>query len=434
MFERAKINSFLKKHSFSSKMIVNEILDDMYAPKPKNGGMDMSRTWMLPPEKNPENEKVIVIDAGGTNFRSCLVSFDGEGRAELSELRKTFMPATEKVYSKEEFFSAIADRIDYLKNKADKIGFCFSYSIDMTRDHDAIPNAFSKEFKARSILGLPVGKNLVEELEKRGWNKIKNISVVNDTLCALMAGKTLGINYSSYIGFILGTGMNAAFIAPEGNVWDEEKQEQIIVCESGKCNTFAWSDFDRDADTRTVVPVQFPLEKCCSGAYLGNVCLSILQFAAREGLFTKESAFAFLKLNSLSTIEIDDFLYIFKGLYNEPLKENSGENIEKNIIEQCCKTKRDKKTAFLLIDSAVDRVARYSASLLAANLIATQRGKNTEKVCIVCNGTTFYKVYKLKERIQKYLYEYATLKCGINFELVNIENDITLGAAFSALL
>ncbi len=430
MFERLKINSFLKKHGFSSKMIVDEILKDMYAPKPKNGGMDMSKTWMLPPKKNPENEKVIVIDAGGTNFRSCLVSFDSAGKTEVSEIRKTFMPATEKVYSKEEFFSAVADKIDYLKNKADKIGFCFSYSIDMTRDHDAIPNAFSKEFKARCILGLPVGKNLVEELEKRGWNKIKSISVVNDTLCALMAGKTTGKDYASYIGFILGTGMNAAFIAPEGNIWDEEKQEQIIVCESGKCNTFTWSDFDCDADTRTAVPVQFPLEKCCSGAYLGNVCLSILQFAAREGLFSKECGDALEKLNCLSTIQIDDFLYIEKNLYNE----NSKEKNEENIIELCCRTLRDKKTAFLLIDSAVDRVARYSASLLTANLIATQRGKSGEKVCIVCNGTTFYKVYKLKERIQKYLYEYATRKLGINFELVSIEKDITLGAAFSALL
>ena len=411
-------------------MIVDEILKDMYAPKPKNGGMDMSRTWMLPPQKNPVNEKVIVIDAGGTNFRSCLVSFDSEGKAELCELRKTFMPATEKVYSKEEFFSAVADRIDYLKNKANKIGFCFSYSIDMTRDHDAIPNAFSKEFKARSILGLPVGKNLVEELEKRGWNKIKSISVVNDTLCALMAGKNCGTDYASYIGFILGTGMNAAFIAPQGNVWDEEKQKQIIVCESGKCNTFTWSDFDRDADTRTAVPVQFPLEKCCSGAYLGNLCLSVLQFAGREGLFSKEAGEAFEKLTCLSTIQIDDFLYIEKGLYSEDSKEKK----EENIIELCCRTLRDRKTAFLLIDSAVDRVARYSASLLAANLIATERGKNNEKVCIVCNGTTFYKVYKLKERIQKYLYEYATRRCGINFELVNIENDISLGAAFSALL
>ena len=170
-----KLNRFLKKHSFFSKMIVDEILFDMNRPRQKNVGMDMNPTWMVPPERLPVNERVAVIDAGGTNFRSCIVSFDGEGKAEISDFRKTFMPATEREYSKDEFFSAIADRIDYLKGKAEKIGFCFSYSLDMTPDHDAVPNAFSKEFKARSVLGCPVGKTLKEELVKRGW-KVQKIS------------------------------------------------------------------------------------------------------------------------------------------------------------------------------------------------------------------------------------------------------------------
>ena len=427
MFESFLVRAFLKKHGFASRMVTDEILSDMYARRPAAGGMDMSRTWMLPPEKNPADEKVIVIDAGGTNFRSCLVSFDKNGCAEISELQKNFMPATERVYSKEEFFSAVADRIEYLKDKSDKIGFCFSYSVDMTPEHDAIPNAFSKEFKARSILGLPVGKNLVEELEKRGWNKIKKISVVNDTVCALLAGKTAVPAADSYIGFILGTGMNAAFIAPAENEWDSEKKEQIIVCESGKCNTVPWSDFDRDADTRTVVPVQFPFEKCCSGAYLGNVCLSILQFAAREGLFGKETAENLLELKSLSTINCDDFLYI----YNEKKKDSAA---EKKFLQGCLKTERDRKIAFLLLDSAVDRVAHYSASLLAANLIACGKGKSPDKkVCIVCNGTTFYKTFRLKERIQKYLSDFVAEK-GLYFELVKVENDITTGAAVAALI
>ena len=269
MFTDFKLKLFFKRHNFVSKMIVDEILTDMRRPKSENRGMDMSRTWMLPPSKNPENEKVIVIDAGGTNFRSCLVSFDGSGNAEISDFKKTFMPATEKEYSKDEFFSAIADRIEYLKGKAEKIGFCFSYSLDMTPEHDAIPNAFSKEFKARSVLGCPVGKCLKDELEKRGW-KVSKISVINDTVGALLAGKVKEKDAGSYIGFILGTGMNAAFVAPEGNIWDENGQNQIIVCESGKCNSFKLSDFDIDADKRTAIPVQFPLEKCCSGAYLGN--------------------------------------------------------------------------------------------------------------------------------------------------------------------
>ena len=312
MFINFKLRRFFKKHSFFSKMIVDEILFDMNRPRQKNQGMDMSSTWMLPPDRHPVNERVVVIDAGGTNFRSCLVSFDHQGKAEISDFRKSFMPATEREYSKDEFFSAIADRIDYLKGKAEKIGFCFSYSLDMTADHDAIPNAFSKEFKARSVLGCPVGKTLKEELLRRGW-KVQKISVINDTVAALLAGKLCEKDADSYVGFILGTGMNAAFVAPEGNCWAADKKQQIIVCESGKCNTFKLSDFDLDADKRTAVQKQFPLEKCCSGAYLGNTCLSLLKFAAREGFFSKVAAENFEKMEVLSTVEADNFLKAFAG-------------------------------------------------------------------------------------------------------------------------
>lgn len=438
MFMKFKLNRFLKKHSFFSKMIVDEILFDMNRPRQKNVGMDMNPTWMVPPERLPVNERVAVIDAGGTNFRSCIVSFDGEGKAEISDFRKTFMPATEREYSKDEFFSAIADRIDYLKGKAEKIGFCFSYSLDMTPDHDAVPNAFSKEFKARSVLGCPVGKTLKEELVRRGW-KVQKISVINDTVAALLAGKLCEKEAESYVGFILGTGMNAAFVAPEGNRWTGDKKEQIVVCESGKCNTFTLSDFDLDADRRTAVQKQFPLEKCCSGAYLGNTCLSLLKFAAREGFFSEAAAENFGTLDALSTVEADNFLKAFGGCGNgasegEMAGAENAENAE-NPVMKACRTKKDRKTAFLLLDAAVDRCARYSASLLAANLIATEKGRSEGKyVCILCNGTTFFKTRRLKERTEKYLFEYARKKCRISYKTVCLENDITLGTAVAALI
>lgn len=422
MFTRLRIKKFLGRHGFFSKMIVDEIMRDMLLPRPKKSGQDMSRTWMLPPEHNPVDEKVIVIDAGGTNFRSCLVSFDSSGKASISEFRKTTMPATEREYSRDEFFSAVADRIEYLRDKSDKIGFCFSYSLDMTRDHDAVPNAFSKEIKAQSVIGVPVGKCLVAELDRRGWNKISKISVVNDTVCALLAGKASGFQADSYIGFILGTGMNAAFIAPRGELADEQ---QIIVCESGKCDTFPLSDFDKDADKRTVLPVQFPLEKCCSGAYLGNTVLSILHFAADEGIFSASAADKIKKLYSLDTVCVDNFLHSYAD----------GKNGSGNSLSDCLSDDKDRKKAFLLADAAVDRCARFAASILVSNLIACKKGKNPSRpVCIVCNGTTFYKTFRLRERIEKYLYSYATKKLGIYFRTVSIENDITIGAAVAGLI
>lgn len=420
--QKYSIKSFLKKHGFINRMIVKEILYDFSLPKPKKNGCDMSPTWLLPPQKNPENQKVIVIDAGGTNFRSCLVSFNDEGKVCVSDFKKTFMPAIEREYSKEEFFEAIADRIDYLKDKAQTIGFCFSYSIDMTKDGDAVPNAFSKEIKASSVVGFPIGKNLKIELENRGWKELKKITVINDTVSALLSGKAFYSDASSYIGFILGTGMNAAFIDEKGVVDDEK---QIIVTESGKTNTFKLSDFDIDGDKRTALRGQFLLEKCCSGAYLGNTVLSILHFAAQENLFSKESSERFINLKSLSTIEADSFLH---GI-------SEGKQCKDNPIMTCCAGSYDKKVAFSLIDSAVDRACHYAASLICACILKSGSGMNKyEKICVVMNGTTLYKTYRMKERIEKYLCKYLSGRNKRYYYTVTIENDIITGSAVAGLI
>ena len=72
--------------------------------------------------------------------------------------------------------------------------------------------------------------------------------------------------------------------------------------------------------------------------------------------------------------------------------------------------------------------------MLAAGAIKTGCGKTPDKpICIVCNGTTFYKTPKIKDRTFSYLEEALLKKRGIYFELVEVENDITLGAAIAGL-
>ncbi len=408
------VKMFLKKHNFKPVMIVDEIHRDMHNPDSSTRGQDMFRTWMIPPASNPVNEKVIVIDAGGTNFRSCLVTFDSKGIAGISDFKKCSMPAIEREYTKEEFFAAIADRIDYLKNKSDKIGFCFSYAMNITKDHDGIPNAFSKEIKAKEVLGVPVGKNLVEELSRRGWNKISRITLLNDTVGALLAGSSKGGNYSSYIGFILGTGMNGAFV-DENNSFGDGRQ--IIVSENGKCNTIELSDFDIIADSKTDIPGQYPLEKCCSGAYLGKTAYEVVMMAAKEKLFSGKTCEKLSQLKELSTIELNSFL----------CGEECG-------LKDFCTSESDVQIMNQLLDACVDRTAKYAASILAASLINCGQGKDPQRpVCIVLNGTTLYKTYRLKERMEKYLFDYAVKEHKIYFETVCIENDIAIGTAVAAL-
>ena len=206
------VSAFLSSHNFVRHVDVNtvaeSILDDM------NRGLnglksdeDMIPTWCMPPKAKVVNKSVIVIDAGGTNFRSCLVTFDKDGIPQISEMEKTRMPGVEKELSKKEFFEQIADNLEHLKNKSDRIGFCFSYPMTIKENGDGILLGFSKEVKAPEVVGSEVGKCLVEELEKRGWNSIKRITLCNDTVAALLAGAACANNvtdYSSYVGFILG--------------------------------------------------------------------------------------------------------------------------------------------------------------------------------------------------------------------------------------
>ena len=216
------VNAFLAKHNFVNHVdiysVAQAILDDMRKGlKKEPADQDMIRTFCNPPENSACGKSVIVIDAGGTNFRSCLVTFDENGNPQISEMEKTKMPGVEKELSREEFFQQFATNLEHLKNKADRIGFCFSYPMEIKENGDCVLLGFSKEVKAPEVVGSAVGKCLKEELEKNGWNSIKRITLCNDTVAALLAGAACAIEgdrFSSYIGYILGTGMNAAYLQP----------------------------------------------------------------------------------------------------------------------------------------------------------------------------------------------------------------------------
>ena len=425
------VSSFLMKHNFVNHIdvlsLAQGILDDMKRGlKKEPADQDMIRTFCNPPEKTAKNESVIVIDAGGTNFRSCLVTFDQEGQPQISEMEKTRMPGVERELSRKEFFEQFAVNLEHLKNKADRIGFCFSYPMEIQENGDGILLGFSKEVKAPEVVGCKVGECLKEALAAHGWNSIKRITMCNDTVSALLAGAACAGDthrYSSYIGYILGTGMNAAYLQPDCDCCGIQKQ--IVVCESGKFRSVNRSDFDIEFDKTTVKPGSFFLEKQCSGAYLGPVSTIILQTAAKEGLFSEATNKALLALaEPLTLIEMDKFLH---GPFNRDciLGKIACENASEEDLD----------IMYQLLDAVVERSARCSAAILTACAIQTGAGKNAAKpISILCNGTTFYKTWMVRERTAAYLDEILTNKLGIHWEIVSADNDITLGTAIAGLI
>ncbi|QTQ15922.1 hexokinase [Treponema parvum] len=428
---RHDVCAFLLKHNFVRRIDINAVVASLLYDmdngiKGLPSDLAMLKTWCVPPEKHIKNESTIVIDAGGTNFRSGIVSFDDAGNPSVCEFEKTTMPGVGQKLGKADFFDRMAENLDHVKNKADKIGFCFSYPIEITPDGDGILLNFSKEINAPEVVGSAVGKELCAALVKRGWKRPKKITLLNDTVAALLGGAAVadkGKSYSSYVGFILGTGMNSAYIQPETALDGGKKFiKQIVVCESGGFAKIYLSDFDKVLDKKTIRPGSFLLEKQCSGAYLGSLALEVIRSAAEENLFSPPVCKEISAFKDLSLIEVDSFLH-------SPHSKN-------HKIGALCALSCDQDLEILyeLLDSVVERSARYAAALLCAAVIQSGEGKDPSRpVCIMCNGTTFHKTHKVSSRCAAYLEEFLFYQRGLSYELVSKENDITYGSAVAGL-
>lgn len=416
-----ELKTFLEKYKFADinvQELSQLLLDDMELGLKENNKSQQLMAVMpfQVNTKKPEN-KIIVIDAGGTNFRSCLVEFLEDGSINISEEKKSSMIALDKEYSKEEFFLALEDKINYLKDKADEIHFCFSYAMKNLPDGDAQVITFSKQVKAKAVTGSYIGKELLEVLKSKGWTSVKKIKVVNDTLACLLSGMSVNTqNFDAYIGFILGTGINNAYIEKEkiAKINDELK-EHIVVCECGMFNNVPLSNFDIELDKQSTNPGCSLLEKLCSGVYLGKIAKLAIKAACNEDLFSLEFKNQFDKVKDFSAYEISLFL------------ENSKE--KDNILENVCSLSKNQDRQILneLLKTIVFRSAKVTAAVIIATVLKTK----ANNACITCNGSTFWKTIGLKDEVEKLLKVYLTEKHSINFSLIKVENDITAGTALA---
>ncbi len=92
----------------------------------------------------PRGESVIVMDAGGTNFRIAAVHFDDLGAPVVEGFQKFPMPGTQGALSCGAFFDALAGYILEYQDISDRVGFCFSFPTEILPNRDGRILAFSK--------------------------------------------------------------------------------------------------------------------------------------------------------------------------------------------------------------------------------------------------------------------------------------------------
>lgn len=405
------INDFLIKHNMDPQ-IVNPTV---YAPKMVehmlsglNGNridMPMIPTYLSNEGQIPHGEKVIVIDAGGTNYRSALASFEKDG-CHIEHVQVQAMPGVGTPVTWDTFISFVADSIMPIINESDLIGFCFSYSAMITPSMDAVVESIDKEVVVTGSEGKLLGASLISNLEARGITGKKCI-ILNDTVAALLGGSANleKSKYSDIIGMICGTGFNTC----------ASYKGMIINLESGMYNGIPQGDIDIELDKTSTQPGEKFLEKLTSGAYLGTICKLALLTAIKEGYISSIN-------DSLEKIEKFDGSIVDElasgndryGLFNNDADINFAKNLSLAIFE---------------------RSARCACTTILSLMLLNDTGKDyLHPMCVCAEGSLISKSKHFKGFLDSLISEYITTQNSRYADIV-IGHDTTLpGSAAAALL
>ncbi len=424
-----KTEKFLNAHkltaaSIDMKPIIDEFINDM-----KNG-LDgkKSSLLMIPTYISAEgsikpNEPVLAIDAGGTNFRAVKMSFDNKLNLITENLQQRKMPAIDEELSNKEFFATLAAYLTEYKSVSDKIGFCFSYAVEIFPNKDGKLLEWSKEVKAPEVIGQMVGKNLLEAMGTPN----KQIVLMNDTVSTLLAGQaaTAGREFDTYIGFILGTGTNACYIEQNSNITKatnlKANETQIINIESGNFNKMPRTDIDIAFDNTTKNPGRYSFEKMISGGYFGGLCTTALKAAANEDVFSAETKVNLKNVGEFTSEEVNKFV--------------CGIDLSANALATKLATKEDAEAAADIINAMIQRSAKLTAASLAAVILKSGKAKTADKpVLMTIEGTTFYKMNNFRILFEAYLQGFLSGDNRRFYEIVEVPNSSLIGAGIAAIV
>ncbi|MDI3480558.1 MAG: hexokinase [Tepidanaerobacteraceae bacterium] len=434
MDKRSGVKNFLKSYGMDYETIDMEqscrtFMEEMERGlEGQNSSLKMLPTYITMDGEIPLEEPVIVMDAGGTNFRMAVIRFNKDKKPVMEDYRLYPMPGTRGEIPKEQFFTTIAGYIEPLLNKSRKIGFCFSYPAEMLPNKDGRLLQLSKEVRVRDLIGEVIGENLLKTAKIMGCNiGDKKIVLLNDTVATLLGGRAAYPDrvFESYIGFILGTGTNTCYTEKNCNI----KKAPDLLCrdgctivniESGGYDKIPQGLIDKEFDNETANPGAYKFEKMVAGKYLGGLLLKVIKKAAEDGLFSSEFTRRINSAVNIDTKHINEFLYY-------PYSEN--------VLSKCCSEEEDYLTLFYIIDAVMERAAKLAAINLSSIILKTGKGKNPCKpVCITAEGTTFYKFKMFKSKLEYYIKIFLNDNKQAYCEFVKAENATLVGAAIAALM
>jgi len=431
---RKEIDSFLRENGmhFDTIEIQKEIkafcrqMED--GLEGRKSSLQMIPTYITMMEALPFEKEVIVMDAGGTNFRVALVRREKSGEMTISHFSKRPMPGTKGRLDKTAFFSEIADHLETVlkKSEALTVGFCFSFATEMLPSKEGRIVEFSKELQVDGAIGELVGENLNRILEARGYAHRKFI-LLNDTVATMLGGmaKSESDKYDSYVGYILGTGSNTCYFESCENIKKSSAAMKMpgkmaINCESGSYAGFAQGVFDRALDCESKNPGSYQMEKMVSGAYQGNLIYKTVKGAAEQGLFSSSFSEKLAAFTQFTMPQIDGFCAD---------RKNGGE------LAALASSEKDNEMLYDIIDASFERSARLTLIIFASILLQSGAGKDKRKpACITGEGTSFTKSVLFRPKLNRYIENILNGEMNLYCDIISVEDATLTGSAVAALM
>ena len=392
----------------------------------ERSSLKMIPTFIETAGEVPRGRPVIAVDAGGTNLRVAVVRFDAAGEPVIERFRKHPMPGIDRELSPEELFDALAGHLREVRGASNLLGFSFSYPAEILPSKDGRIISLCKEVRVRDIAGKTVGESLKAALQRAGLDPSLRVVVLNDTVGALLAGRMAHAEraYSSHVGFILGTGTNAAYVERNHRILKRPELRpegtQIINAESGAYALETRGAIDRAFDATTEAPGTYFFEKAVSGAYLGGLTHAALRAAADDGLLSPGGAAAVREAEGLETRELNGFLQDAPSHGLHGALGRSG-------------TAHDMGFAREVARLVVERAARLTAVAITAALLKGEAGvRPAHPVCVTVEGSTYYGLAGFRELVAGFIDRQVEGR-GVGYELTAADDAALVGAAVAGL-
>jgi len=279
--------------------------------KSNNAPMAMIPSYVSKLPTGSEKGTFLAVDLGGTNFRVCSVSLQGDGKYHITQ-EKVTIPKELMVGTSKMLFSFLSQRVkDFLakhhgvhfledKEHHFKMGFTFSFPVEQKAIDEGYLIRWTKGFDIRDTVGMNVCQLLQAELDDIGC-PVRVTALINDTVGTLMARSyTSGPSRNTLLGAIFGTGTNGAYLERNNAIPKLDDSEgrpsdfMVINTEWGafdnELKVLPNTVFDQQLDAASNNIGMQMFEKRVSGMFLGEILRLSLVYLHEHNVFLTSEA------------------------------------------------------------------------------------------------------------------------------------------------